>query len=164
MPGMGVNSWGGSPLREISIGNREPKARAIPRGVVRRKPEARPASRRTETAYKAQPRGKSAQQDEAHLIEGNVNAAVVQGKLTHLIRGDLPGIGCPKRLRTVRRGGRRRPPVFGQESAAAIVARTLCESREQRRAKEQSAELRSQRNAAPQSRQKQAGATTSVTT
>jgi len=81
---------------------------------VGRKPEARPASRRTETAYKARPKGESAQHDEAHWHEGNVNAAaqhdeahwhegnvnaaVVQGKFTHLIWGDLSGIGWGRTL------------------------------------------------------------------
>jgi hypothetical protein len=52
-------------------------------------------SRRTETAYKAEPQGESAQHDEAHPdLWGRVNAAVVQGKIMF-----LPGEICqPKRL------------------------------------------------------------------
>jgi hypothetical protein len=52
-------------------------------------------SRRTETAYKAEPQGESAQRDEAHPdLWGMVNAAVVQGKIMF-----LPGEICqPKRL------------------------------------------------------------------
>ena len=44
---MGANLWGGSPLWEYRLGlivskdNHEPKARAIPRGMVRRKPECK---------------------------------------------------------------------------------------------------------------------------
>ena len=51
-------------------------------------------SRRTETAYKAEPQGESAQHDEAHPdLWGMVNAAVVQGKIMF-----LPGEICqPKR-------------------------------------------------------------------
>ena len=51
-------------------------------------------SRRTETAYKAEPRGESAQHDEAHPdLRGMVNTAVVQGKIMF-----LPGEICrPKR-------------------------------------------------------------------
>ena len=51
-------------------------------------------SRRTEIAYKAEPRGESAQHDEAHPDRwGMVNAAVVQGKIMF-----LPGEICrPKR-------------------------------------------------------------------
>jgi len=65
---------------------------------VGRKLEARPASRRTEIAYKARPKGESAQHDEAYWHEGNVNAAVARGKFTHLIWGDLPGIGWGRTL------------------------------------------------------------------
>lgn len=51
-------------------------------------------SRRTETAYKAEPQGESAQHDEARPdLWGMVNAAVVQGKIM-----SLPGEICrPKR-------------------------------------------------------------------
>jgi hypothetical protein len=60
-PGMGVNLWGESPLyenQEVFIMDGyyqkyEPKARASPRGGVRRKPDGKRARRRTETAYKA---------------------------------------------------------------------------------------------------------------
>ena len=44
-PSMGANLWGESPLWEYRLGlivskdNHEPKARAIPRGIVWRKPE-----------------------------------------------------------------------------------------------------------------------------
>ncbi len=41
-------------------------------------------SRRTETAYKAQSPGKSAQHDEAQGSGGRVNAAVVWRKITFL--------------------------------------------------------------------------------
>ncbi len=52
-------------------------------------------SRRTETAYKAEPQGESAQHDEARPdLWGRVNAAVVQGKIMF-----LPGEICqPKHL------------------------------------------------------------------
>jgi hypothetical protein len=46
-PSMGANLWGGSPLWRYRLGlimskdNHEPKARAIPRGHVRRKPECK---------------------------------------------------------------------------------------------------------------------------
>ena len=52
-------------------------------------------SRRTETAYKAEPQGESTQHDEAHPdLWGMANAAVVQGKIML-----LPGEICqPKRL------------------------------------------------------------------
>ncbi len=52
-------------------------------------------SQRTETVYKAEPQGESAQHDEAHPDPwGRVNAVVVQGKIMF-----LPGEICqPKRL------------------------------------------------------------------
>ena len=46
-PSMGANLWGVSPLWEYRLGlivskdNHEPKARAISRGIVRRKPECK---------------------------------------------------------------------------------------------------------------------------
>ena len=46
-PSMGANLWGASPLWEYRLGlnvsknNHEPKARAKPRGIVRRKPECK---------------------------------------------------------------------------------------------------------------------------
>ena len=46
-PNMGANLWGASPLWEYRLGlnvskaNHEPKARAKPRGIVRRKPECK---------------------------------------------------------------------------------------------------------------------------
>ena len=46
-PSMGANLWGASPLLEYPLGlivrkdNHEPKARAKPRGIVRRKPECK---------------------------------------------------------------------------------------------------------------------------
>ena len=46
-PSMGANLWGASPLWEYRFGlivskdNHEPKARARPRGIVRRKPECK---------------------------------------------------------------------------------------------------------------------------
>ena len=46
-PSMGANLWGVSPLWEYRLGlivskdNHEPKARAMPRGIVRRKPECK---------------------------------------------------------------------------------------------------------------------------
>jgi hypothetical protein len=56
-------------------------------------------SRRTETAYKAEPQGESAQHDEARPDRwGMVNAAVVQGKIMF-----LPGEICPAL----------RPPLVG---------------------------------------------------
>ena len=75
-------------------------------------------SLRTETAYKAEPQGESAQHDEAHPdLWGMVNAAVMQGKIML-----LPGEICPTL----------RPPVvvaphvvmhgvIGQKSADGIV-------------------------------------------
>ncbi len=46
-------------------------------------------SRRTETAYKAEPQGESAQHDETHPdLWGRVNAAVVQGKIMFLPGGE----------------------------------------------------------------------------
>ena len=46
-------------------------------------------SRRTETAYKAEPQGESAQHDEAHPdLWGMVNAVVVQGKIMFLPGGE----------------------------------------------------------------------------
>jgi hypothetical protein len=97
-PSMGVNLWGESPLWEVSIGNHEPKATAEGQPSVGRKLEARPARPRTETAYKAQLWGESAQHDEALLTRGRVNAGFARGRFTHLIWGDLSGIGWGRTL------------------------------------------------------------------
>ena len=49
-------------------------------------------SRRTETVYKAEPQGESAQHDEARLDHcGMVNTAVVQGKIVFLPGGEKHG-------------------------------------------------------------------------
>jgi len=57
-------------------------------------------SRRTETVYKAEPQGESAQHDEARLDHcGMVNTAVVQGKIVL-----LPGEICPPKRRNGRGG------------------------------------------------------------
>ncbi len=64
-----------------------------------KKPECKPVSQRTESVYKAEPQGESAQHDEAHPDRwGRVNAAVVQGKIMF-----LPGEICPAL----------RPPLVG---------------------------------------------------
>ena len=91
-------------------------------------------SLRTETAYKAEPQGESAQRDEAHPdLWGMVNAVVVQGKIMF-----LPGEICqPKRLNG--RGGTepakvrvnmaevsrgREPRVFpGERSEGSVIGR-----------------------------------------
>ena len=76
------------------------------RPTRRKKLECKPVSRRTETAYKAEPQGESAQHDEALPdLWGMVNAVVVQGKIMF-----LPGEICqPKRLNG--RGGTEPPKV-----------------------------------------------------
>jgi hypothetical protein len=82
-PGMGVILWGESPLyvNRVSVKLQKhkykPKARAFPRGSVRRKLERKTMSRRTETTYKAQSPGKSAQHDKAPGSGDRVNAAAV---------------------------------------------------------------------------------------
>ena len=87
-----------------------------------RKLEARPASRRTETAYKARPEGEPAQHGEAHWHQGNVNAAVAQGKFTRL-SGETCTTGAPSDRGAFRRetGG-----MIGQESAEAVVRVGFC--------------------------------------
>ena len=93
-------------------------------------------SLRTETAYKAEPQGESAQHDEAHPdLWGMVNAAVVQGKIMF-----LPGEICqpkllygsggtaPARVRVnmaeVSRG--REPGVYpGERSEGSVIVRCL---------------------------------------
>ena len=93
-------------------------------------------SLRTETAYKAEPQGESAQHDEARLDHwGMVNAAVVQGKIMF-----LPGEICqpkslngsggtePAKVRVnmteVSRG--REPGVYpGERSEGSVIVRCL---------------------------------------
>ena len=80
---MGVNLWGESPLyvNPVKVLNILTKVLAEDKGgtarAVRRKSECKAMSRRTETAYKAQSPGKSAQHDKAPGSGDRVNAAVV---------------------------------------------------------------------------------------
>ncbi|MCX7590584.1 MAG: hypothetical protein N2255_03040 [Kiritimatiellae bacterium] len=57
-----------------------------------------PRGHEQERHEKAQLRGESAQHDEALLTRGRVNAGFARGQLTHLIWGDLPGIGWGRTL------------------------------------------------------------------
>ncbi len=93
---MGMILWGESPLyiiwEDVILTPlkvlAESKAR---KGDRPAEMECKPVSRRTETASKAEPRGESAQHDEAHPdLRGMVNA-VSAGKDHVLTRGDLPG-------------------------------------------------------------------------
>ena len=108
------------------------KATAEGQPTVERKPEFKAVSLRTETAYKAEPQGESAQHDEAHPdLWGMVNAVVVQEKIML-----LPGEICqPKRpngrggtepakvrvnMAEVSRG--REPGVFpGERSEGSVI-------------------------------------------
>ena len=82
-PGMGVNSWGASPLYVnpasvlldicTSTSRRQGRNREGPSGGSR---SAKRMSRRTETAYKAESPGKSARHDKAPGSGDTVNAAV----------------------------------------------------------------------------------------
>ncbi len=82
-PGTGVNLWGVSPLCVNPVNVFKPLAQILAEGkggTVRDRLEeasGKAMSRRTETAYKAQSPGKSAQHDEAPDSGVRVNAAVV---------------------------------------------------------------------------------------
>lgn len=82
-PGTGVNLWGASPLCVNPVNVFKSLAQTLAEGkggTVRDRLEeasGKAMSRRTETAYKAQSPGKSAQHDEAPDSGDRVNAAVV---------------------------------------------------------------------------------------
>ena len=76
-PSMGANLWGESPLWEYRLGlivskdNHEPKARARPRGIVRRKPECK----RCETTNRNRIQGRGMRGELAHDSKAHRYAA-----------------------------------------------------------------------------------------
>ena len=95
-PSTGANLWGASPLWEYRLGlieskdNHEPKARARPRGIVRRKPECKRCEARNTNRIEGRGmRGELAHDSKAHWYAAYGKCGACAPTVRVLTWGDL---------------------------------------------------------------------------